>query len=81
MDVNHIKRFLNNKRIHCFRLYSPLEAMSKSPYTIFSKDESSTSNARVHGNLKKVINEEFGKRMKFLNIKERYLEEFISEML
>ena len=80
LDEYHIKRFLRDKRIHCFRLLSPIEEFSEMPFRIFTKNAKEQSFQKTNTKTKKMIKNLFGKRMMFINVKDRYLEEFIRKI-
>jgi uncharacterized protein (DUF58 family) len=82
IDASILKKILYRSNVHCFQLLSPLDEAKKLPYSLFA---SSTKSQK--GNLgkydfsgKKELVNEFGKRLRKIHIKEKYLESFIKEM-
>jgi uncharacterized protein (DUF58 family) len=75
--------------VHCFKIVSPLDGKEKSRYTVYGmetsdknfgrKDLMQVASSEEHKN--QFLNQALGKKLKTLDVKERYLEDFIKEML
>ncbi len=88
-DFNHflrndfLKKMVSMKRVHSFRILSPIDSKIKTPYNIFSKKIGPGNKGGIY-TLNSSRNEKeniFGKRIKDLHVDERYLENFVKEML
>lgn len=77
-DKTLLNKLLYRPNLHCFIIQSPLDNAQAMPFTIFGKKLKKTRTARVNRNQQL---EEVKGRYKKLNVKERYLEKFIREML
>jgi len=84
LDKDVIKGIVYKSHVHAFRVVGPLDEATTTPYMVYAQEGIETNN----GVLSKIIveknenlNEILGKRVKRLNVKERYLEQFIEEML
>jgi uncharacterized protein (DUF58 family) len=82
IDTSILKKILYRSNVHCFQLLSPLDEAKKLPYSLFA-----SFNKSQKGNLgkydlsgKKELVNEFGKRLRKIHIKEKYLENFVKEM-
>ena len=83
LDQESLNRIIFQKKIHLFKLSSPLDDAESLPFLLYSKDSPGESKGSLRlFDLKKIKDKETGhKRIKKLNIEDRYLEEFIKEML
>ena len=84
IDIELLKKLLYRKNVHCFQLQSPLDDATKIPYALYVKATPFTFSGKItRQNLggKAIEQNPFGKRFKKLKIHERYLENFIKEML
>ena len=83
LDQESLNRIIFQKKIHLFKLSSPLDDAESLPFLLYSKDSPGESKGSLRlFDLKKIKDKENGhKRIKKLNIEDRYLEEFIKEML
>lgn len=83
LSESALNRILFKRKVHLFRLTSPLDEAKSLPYLLYSKKSSLESRGEFRSyNLKKM--EELldnNKKIKPLRIEDRYLEEFIKEML
>ncbi|OFZ27151.1 MAG: hypothetical protein A2381_10880 [Bdellovibrionales bacterium RIFOXYB1_FULL_37_110] len=82
-DEETLKRIVSKRNIHCFQLVSPLDSAKKLPYLLHCS-ERTTKKARsgvVHFYDKDELKGSLGKKIKKLLISERYLEDFVKEML
>ncbi len=73
-----LKRSLNHKSIHSFRILSPLEMSKEMPFSILSKRFKDKKYKMVKQN-SAIERDEFKGKWKELNLKERYLEDFVRE--
>ncbi|MCO4792700.1 MAG: DUF58 domain-containing protein [Bacteriovoracaceae bacterium] len=83
LDKESLHRVMFQKKIHLFKLISPLDEAQSLPFLLYSKESPGKSKGahRVF-NLKRSDEElTTNKRIKNLRIENRYLEEFIKEML
>lgn len=78
-----LKKLLFRNNVHCFQLLSPLDEAERIPYAIHSKsaDSSKTRFARLNFDGERAFENPLGKKFKKLRVHERYLENFIKEML
>ena len=72
----NIDSFIVKPFVHTFLLYSPLEKMKKLPFSIYKKETHNFVSANF-SNFDSVEK----KRIKELNIEDRYLENFIQGMI
>ena len=84
VELDFLKRIIGRSHIHCFQILSPLDEADVLPYSIFSSNGPFSS----RGNLSELNfrgNKDFqsfmGRKFKKLRVHERYLEEFVKEML
>ncbi|CBW25050.1 conserved hypothetical protein [Halobacteriovorax marinus SJ] len=82
LDAEQMKKIAFRKHVHCFRIVGPLDEAQKQNYSLFTKN-SDGSGVLAEVQKKKVedIEDILGKRVKKLNVKDRYLESFIKEMM
>lgn len=80
LDPYHVGRFLRDKRTHCFRLISPLEELSRAPYRLLSTNDGKTLYWQINAKKRVNLPPAFGKRMRPIRLKDRYLETFVREM-
>ena len=82
IETSVLKKILFRSNVHCFQLLSPLDEATSVPYSLFasfgSSDKGSLGKYDLSGS--KALNREFGKKMKQIRIKEKYLENFVKEM-
>jgi hypothetical protein len=78
-DFDTINKLIYRKNMHCFRVTCPLDDASSRPYTIYAKAESFSNYVRTK--TQKDVTELIKGRWKNLSVKERYLDEFVREML
>lgn len=78
-DFDSINKLIYRKNMHCFRMTCPLDDASVKPYTIFAKAENLNFLTKTKS-IKKFEKIEKG-RWKKLCVKDRYLENFVREML
>ena len=82
IDLSILYKMTSRSNVHCFQILSPLDEAKKIPYAIHSRDFD-----RSDGILKKIHFKEedqkqhSGKRIKKIRVQNRYLEEFVKEML
>jgi len=83
LEFSELKKLAYRKHVHCFRIVGPLDEAESNPYKVFSSNSSFSRGKLSVVDKKKVQELEsfLGKRIKKLNVKERYLESFIKEML
>lgn len=83
LDKASLHRIMFQKKVHLFKLSSPLDEADTLPFLLYSKNGPGISKGghRVFDLKKDQDKEEDLKRIKKLNIEDRYLEEFIKEML
>ncbi len=78
-DDYHLQRILKDKRVHCFRLLSPVEELSQGSFRILVNSAQGKYIWQPHSKIRKE-KQNFHKKMKFINVKGRYLEAFVKEM-
>lgn len=83
IEMNSLKRLIFRKNLHCFFMEGPLDRAIKTPVSIFSvsKDGNQTGFRKAYSAKRKNILDELGKKVKKLDIADRYLESFIKEMV
>lgn len=82
LQADHLKRLINRRNVHGFRLLAPLDKHNKLPFGLFAKlgygQKSKFVKASSKGNsLDKIL----GGKVKDLDIEDRYLECFVKEMI
>ncbi len=83
IETSSMKRLIFRRNLHCFFMESPLDRFAKAPISLFSlgkkavKPSFKTVNIESERNLEK----EFGRKIKKIDISDRYLESFIKEMI
>jgi hypothetical protein len=77
-DTETINKLIYRKNMHCFKMESPVDAATKLPFSLFGRHNN--KNVFVNVNTTKSSKLDKG-RYKKINVKERYLENFIREML
>jgi uncharacterized protein (DUF58 family) len=82
IDIKALDRIFYSRRVHCFKLVTPLDEVTKVPFSILAKDsiKSRAKTGRVKVK-KKMEEDRLGPKIKKLKIHERYLEDFVKEML
>jgi hypothetical protein len=76
-DFETLNKLIYRKNMHCFKVTSPIDEASKNSFSILS----------LIGSKKKLVNtyvkrdEQLTGRWKKINVQDRYLEEFIKEMI
>jgi uncharacterized protein (DUF58 family) len=85
IELKNLKRILYRSNVHCFQVLSPLDEAEQVPYTLLSRtpfqkgDRGKLVKLNLTGS--KDLDSLWGKRVKKLRVHERYLEEFVKEML
>jgi hypothetical protein len=84
VELDFLKRIIGRSHIHCFQIISPLDEADVLPYSIYSangpfSNKGNLSEINFRGN--KDYQSFMGRKFKKLKVQERYLEEFIKEML
>ncbi|MBT3980938.1 MAG: DUF58 domain-containing protein [Bacteriovoracaceae bacterium] len=86
LPIEEIKHLFYKKNLHCFQLISPLDEYDKMPYSVYAYNSGIEGTGEKvfnidaqtkHNELKKLL----GRKVKPLKLTERYLENFIKEML
>jgi hypothetical protein len=75
MDV--LNKLIYRKNMHCFKVVSPLDEVKKQPFSIFTTFKG--KKRLISPDMRH--NEELHGRWKKINVAERYLEDFVKEML
>ncbi len=82
LSAEELKKLAFRKHVHCFRIIGPLDEAVKSSYNLYTKNsDGSGVLAEIHKKKTEEIEDSLGKRIKKLNVRDRYLEEFIKEMM
>lgn len=83
IEVQALKKILFRSNVHCFQILSPLDEAEKMPFSLFASSRSGDRGAVGKYNLsgKKELVNEFGKKFKKLRVQEKYLDNFIKEMM
>lgn len=77
-DFEVINKLIYRRNMHCFQVVCPLDEAVKSPFFLFGK--SSGNSKTLAEGYSKEVNKIEG-RFKKINVKDRYLEKFVREML
>lgn len=88
LPLKGIKTILSKSNVHCFKITSPVDDLEKNSFTVYGRSTSSQNlggstifsinkKKRLAGTLEKLL----GKKLKKINVKDRYLEEFVREMI
>lgn len=83
-DFGHMKKYeeleklLYRPNMHCFKIESPLDRSTKIPFVVFGRNKSKKILSRQHTQVER---QDFKGRYKKLSVDDRYLEEFVREML
>ncbi len=80
-DESVLKRIIYQRHIHCFKLLSPLDEVSRIPYTVSGIFNGKHNYTSVYSDELIDLESKFGKRVKKLRVDSRYIEEFVKEML
>lgn len=82
IETDVLKKMLYRSNVHCFQLLSPLDEAESLPYSLHA-----AANMKSRGSLgkyalsgRKDLSNEFGRKLKKIRIKEKYLENFVKEM-
>ena len=81
IDISELKKISLQRNVHCFQILSPLDEASEIPYAIFSKGSSNIKKGVLKKNNLKQTNQMKDNIIKKLRVRDRYLEDFIKEML
>lgn len=82
ITLEHLRRVIFQKNVHCFQILSPIDYSVEIPYLIKSTLQESGKTRNYGVNFKRNnIHDLLGARVKTLAVGERYLEEFIKEMV
>ncbi len=76
-----LKKLLYRSHVHCFQILSPLDEAKAIPYALHLIDQQKSSMQKVAMDGEKKFVNPLGKRFKQLRVHDRYLENFIKEML
>lgn len=77
-SIDVLEKLLYRRNLHCFKIESPIESLKKKPFSVFGKSRNKKVYTRTFS--EKEIEKPKG-RYNILNVKDRYLEKFIREML
>ena len=83
-DESFFTKIIKSKHIHCFQLVAPLDENEQKPFSFFgisSINKKKTGYHKLDTVKGKIYENILGKRLKKIRVKERYLEEFVKEML
>jgi len=83
-DASDLRRLVYRRHVHCFQILCPLDEAEKLPFAPYGFDSLKTRKGAYKGlNLDgmKEMENILGPKLKRLRVQERYLEEFIKEML
>ncbi|PIK14462.1 DUF58 domain-containing protein [Halobacteriovorax sp. JY17] len=82
LSAEELKKLAFRKHVHCFRVIGPLDEAARKSYNLYTKSrDGSGALAEIHKKKIEELEDILGKRIKKLNVKDRYLEEFIKEMM
>lgn len=83
MDLDELKKLIYRKHVHCFRITSPLDHHDKLPFKVLTRDlhEKNKSLENVYSFGHRDLEAILGNQVKTLRVEDRYLDEFVKEML
>lgn len=86
IPTDQLKRMIYNKNLHCFQILCPLDEADHLPFALFGFHSNDIFRKKKLVHQKALINSEklqnqFGPKFKKLSVAERYLENFVKEML
>ncbi|MCB9060401.1 MAG: DUF58 domain-containing protein [Halobacteriovoraceae bacterium] len=82
LALEDLSRVFFSSNLHCFQIISPIDENKKMPFHFFSRSNSIGKVTYTDGRRRKDENiQDINKRIKKINVKDRYLEEFVKEML
>lgn len=83
LDMNELRKLVYRKHVHCFRITSPLDYKEKQPFMLLTKDlkRGTKKMAQVFSKGNRELESVLGNQVKTLRLEDRYLEEFVKEML
>ena len=84
IETDALKKMLYRSNVHCFQLLCPLDESKNIPFSFLGReDQFSSATTFVMGSSKDEVEfkNPFGKKFKKLRVQDRYLENFIKEML
>lgn len=77
-DMETIAKLIYRPNMHCFKVMSPIDEADKLPFSIFGRGNNKKGLMKTNSKLKERLNRG---RYKTLKVEERYLENFVREML
>ncbi|MGK0368120.1 MAG: hypothetical protein ACI9QD_001261 [Thermoproteota archaeon] len=82
-DYKEVDKLVNHKNFHCFKIISPLEENSEMPFAINAFQIKKGLKQKIFARAKSKEEEKItiSPKIKTLNIKDRYLENFVKEMI
>ena len=82
IEVEVLKKILVRSNVHCFQLISPLDEAKEMPFSLHVSHGFGKTKGLGKFNLNgmRELKNQFGKKMKTLRVKDKYLEVFIKEM-
>lgn len=83
VEVSSLKKILYRSHVHCFQVLSPIDEAEKTPFSIFASGSQKSSGSLGlydFSGERKDLNI-FGKKFKKLRVCEKYLDNFIKEMV
>ena len=83
LEVSELKKLIYRKHVHCFRITSPLDYKEKQPFQLLTSNHQNKqkSLSEVLSLGERELTHVLGNKVKNLKVEERYLEEFVKEML
>ena len=84
LNISELEKISHQKNIHCFQILSPLDEAEEIPYSVFSKGSLNIKKGilkKINFKQKNKNKKNIIKKIKKLRVQDRYLEEFIKEML
>ncbi len=83
VEISALKKILYRSNVHCFQVLSPIDEAEKTPFSIYASGLSNKRPTLGLYDFTGVKKEEnvFGKKFKKLRVSEKYLDNFIKEMV
>lgn len=78
-DIKELNKILYKPNLHCFKLVSPLELYTDLPFSVWTRG--GNSGCYASANSMKEKSEELKGRLRVINVKDRYLDVFVREMI
>jgi uncharacterized protein (DUF58 family) len=83
IEISALRKILYRSNVHCFQVLSPLDEAERLPFSLFASarvgDKGKVGRYNLAG--KKELANEFGKKFRKIRVQDKYLDNFIKEMM